>query len=126
MRWALCDGGCHIVIEIALLCSFIIMNETPKKLSNRQECCFLCKSLLTNDRDKIRVFGKSNIDIPSWILRATKFDLAHYVGCDKFAICRVSCYKRLTRYKNALQKVEDIEYEIAKEFNLLLPVSELR
>ena len=57
------------------------------------------------------------------ILRATKLDLAHYVGCDKFAICRVSCYKRLTRFKNALQKVEDIEYEIAREFNLLLPVS---
>lgn len=118
MRW-----GCHIVIEIALLWSFIIMNETPKKLSHRQECCFLCKSLLTNDRDKIRVFGKSNIDIPSLILRATKLDLAHYVGCNKFAICHVSCYKRQTRYKNALQKVEDIEYEIAWEFNLLLPVS---
>ena len=123
MRWALCDGGCHIVIEIAVLWSFIIMNETPKKLSHRQECCFLRKSLLTNDRDKIRVFGKSDIYIPSLILRATKLDLAHYVGCDKFAICCVSCYKRLTRYKNALQKVKDIEYEIAPEFNLLLPVS---
>ena len=99
------------------------MNETLKKLSHRHECCFLCKSLLTNDRDKIRVYGKSSIDIPSLILRATKVDLAHYVGCDKFAICRMSCYKRLTRYKNALQKVEDVEYEIAREFNLLVPVS---
>ena len=84
---------------------------------------FSLQILLTNDRDKIRVYGKSSIDIPSLILRATKVDLAHYVGCDKFAICRMSCYKRLTRYKNALQKVEDVEYEIAREFNLLVPVS---
>ena len=99
------------------------MNETPKKLSHREECCFLCKKVLANEHDKIRVFGKSTIGIPTLILRATKVDLSLYVGCEKIAICRMSCYKRLTRYKNALRKVDEIEHEIALEFNMLVPVS---
>ncbi|CAB3993976.1 Hypothetical predicted protein [Paramuricea clavata] len=97
------------------------MNETPKKLSHREQCCFLCKKVLANEHDKISVFGKSTIGIPTLVLRATKVDLSFYVRCEKIAICRMSCYKRLTRYKNSLRKVDEIEHEIALKYNMLVP-----
>ncbi len=101
------------------------MNETPKKLSHRAECCFLCKNVLPDQHEKIRVFGKSSIDIPNLIFRATNVDLSLYVGCENLSICRMKCYKILTRYKNALQKVDEIKHEITREFtgNMLVPVS---
>ena len=39
------------------------MNETPKKLSHREECCFLCKKVLANEHDKIRVSIDVDVNI---------------------------------------------------------------
>ena len=67
-------------------------------------------------KEKIYVFGKSDLDISSLIIRATKVDLSVYVDCEKLAICRTKCYKRLVRYKNALQKVDEIGEDIRRDF----------
>ena len=79
------------------------MDVTPKKLSNSEECCFLCKDNFSLSKSKINVLGKSALDIPSLILKATKEDVNVYVERERFYICRMECYNRLVRYQNALQ-----------------------
>lgn len=96
--------------------------ETPKKISHQADLCFLCKKAFsTVKNEKIKVFGKSCIDINSLILRATKVNLLTYVGCENLAIC-VSCYSRFKRYQNAIKKVDEFEYEIKRDFEELIPL----
>ena len=49
------------------------MDVTPKKLSNSEEFCFLCKDNFSLPKSKI--LGKSALDISSLILKATKEDV---------------------------------------------------
>lgn len=92
------------------------MDETPKKLTCSEEFCFLCKDYFSLPKSKIRVLGKSAVDIPSLILRATKVDVNVYVERERFAICRTKCYNRLVRYQNALRKFEEIGAEIQQDY----------
>ena len=92
------------------------MDVTPKKLSNSEEFCFLCKASFSLPKSKIKVLGKSALDIPSLILKATKEDVNVYVEGERFYICRIKCYNRLVRYQNALRKVEEIGLEIQKDY----------
>lgn len=88
--------------------------ETPKKIST-SEVCFLCKVKVSCE-EKIKVFGKSSLEIHKLILRSTEVDLSVYVGSDSAAICRSKCYNRLLRYKKALDKVAEFEKEIKQDF----------
>ena len=92
------------------------MNETPKKISHDCECCILCRGKFSAAKEKMRVFGKSNVDICSLVYRATNVDLSVYVDCEKLAICRTQCYNRIVRFNNALQKVDEISEEIRGYF----------
>ena len=58
-------------------------NETPKKVNPKDDSCFLCKKNYTTVKNKIYVFGKSNLNISALILRATNEDLSNYVDCKK-------------------------------------------
>ena len=79
------------------------ISVTPKKLTNSAKFCFLCKDNFSLPKSKINVLGKSALDIPSLILKATKEDVNVYVERERFYICRMKCYNRLVRYQNALQ-----------------------
>ena len=67
------------------------MDVTPKKLSNSEEFCVLCKDNFSPRISKIKVLGKSALDIPSLILKATKEDVNVYVERERFYICRMKC-----------------------------------
>ena len=54
--------------------------ETRKKIST-SEVCFLCKVKVSSE-EKIKVFGKSSLEIHKVILRSTEVDLSAYVGSD--------------------------------------------
>ena len=92
------------------------MNETPKKISHDCECCIPCRGKFSAAKEKIRVFGKSNVDRCSLAYRATNVDLSVYVDREKLAICRTQCYNRIVRFNNALQKVDEISEEIRGYF----------
>ena len=62
------------------------------------------------------MFGKSSFDISSLIHRALNVILTVYVDGEQLAICRAQCYSRIVRYKNAVQKVEEIGGEIKRNF----------
>lgn len=59
--------------------------ETLKKIST-SEVCFLCKVKVSSE-EKIKVFGKSSLEIHKLILHSTELDLSAYVGSDSAAIC---------------------------------------
>lgn len=91
-----------------------MQRETPKKICHDGESCFLCKGTFSVAKEKIRVFGKSSCDISSLIHRALNVHLTVYVDREQLAICRTQCYSRIVRYKNAVQKVEEIGGEIKR------------
>ena len=84
----------------------------------RENICFLCKDPCL-PRDKIKVFGRSSLEISALIVRAVKVDLSVYVASDreKAVICNSSCYKRLVKYQNAVRKMEAIVGEIQRDFH---------
>ena len=98
-----------------------MQGETPKKICYTDEC-FLCKGTFSVAKEKIRVFGKSSFDISSLIHRALNVDLTVYVDREKLAICRTQCHTRIVRYRNALQKVEEIGNEIKRNFGGHFPL----
>ena len=59
--------------------------------------------------------GKSALDIPSYILKATREDVKVYVERERFYICWMKCYQPV-QYQNALRKVEEISVEIQKDY----------
>ena len=77
--------------------------------------CFLCKGKVTVS-GKIRIFGKSSVNIHSLILRATKVDLSVYAKKENLVICNPKCYKRLMKYQRALRKLDEILDEIEGDF----------
>ena len=93
-----------------------MQRETSKKICHDAESCFLCKGTFSVAKEKIRVFGKSSLDISSLIHRALNVYLTVYVDREQLAICRTQCYSWIVRYKNAVQKVEEIGGEIKRNF----------
>ena len=85
-------------------------------MSSSEEFCFLCKDNFSPLKSKIKVLGKSALDIPSLILKATKEDVNVNVERERFYICQMKCFNWLVRYQNALQKVEEISFEIQKDY----------
>ena len=89
------------------------MNETPKKVTDGGEKCFLCsKSALSGN--KFLFSGKSALDIAYLIKESTTFDVNDYSDSDDLFVCM--CYKRLLRLKSALDKCKGIKSEIKENF----------
>lgn len=71
------------------------MEETPKKIVRSNLLCFLCAATLNKDR--VRVFGKSSVDIPGLIKSAIDIDATVFSSSDLF-VC-TACYKKLIRFE---------------------------
>ena len=84
----------------------------------REHICFLCKKPCL-PRDKIKVFGRSSLEISALIARATKVDLSVYAASEreKAVICNSTCYKRLGKYQNVVRKLDAIVGEIQRDFH---------
>ena len=92
------------------------MNETPEKIVDRGEKCFLCsKEVLKNN--KVYIFGRSAIDFASLIKTAVDDDVNKYSASDNLFICKNQCYKRLLKLKGALIKCEEFRDELRENFN---------
>ena len=99
--------------------------KRQKKVNPKDDSCFLCKKNYTTVKNKIYVCGKStrNLNISALILRATNEDLSNYVHCKKLTVCRTGCCNRLVRYDKAIKKVEEIRYDIERDFKVLDPIA---
>ena len=77
--------------------------ETPKKVTSAKGDCFLCKDKIPSLKEKVKIFGKSELEISALIHRSLGVDLSVYVGSENLAICRL-CYNMLNAYSKALKK----------------------
>ena len=87
------------------------MEETPKKIVGNN--CFLC-SFPLNPQARIRVFGKSSVDIAHLIECAVEIDLSVFSSSDPFVCNR--CYKRLLRFEKAKTNLRYFQEEIKEHF----------
>ena len=88
------------------------MEETPKKIVGNN--CFLCSFPLI-PKARIRVFGKSSVDIVHLIQCAVEIDLSVFSSSDPFVCNR--CYKRLLRFEKAKTNLQSLQEEIKEDFN---------
>ena len=87
------------------------MEETPKKLVGNN--CFLCSfSLIPQAR--IRVFGKSSVNIAHLLECAVEIDLSVFSSSDPFVCNR--CYKRLLRFEKAKTNLQSLQEEKKEDF----------
>jgi len=78
--------------------------------------CFLCGEKVVPSYKRIKIFGKSSVDMTSLILHAINVDLSVYSEKENLVICGSKCYKRLLKYQRALRKVEKLRGEIERDF----------
>ena len=87
------------------------MEETPKKIVGNN--CFLCSFPLI-PQARIRVFGKSSVDIAYLIACAVEIDLSVFSSSNPFVCNR--CYKRLLRFEKAKPNLQSLQEEIKEDF----------
>ena len=83
------------------------VGKRRKKLPRPIEIVLLCKDKISSLKEKVKIFGKSELQIGALIHRALGVDLGVYVGSENLAICRL-CYNMLNAYNKALKKVNQI------------------
>ena len=72
------------------------VDETPKKIVESKLICFLCGCTLNKER--VRIFGKSSVDIQGLIKAAIDVDVTVFSSSEIF-ICTANCYRRLIRFE---------------------------
>lgn len=95
------------------LCTHAMSGETPKKVTSAEGDWFLCKDKIPSLKEKVKIFGKSELQIGALIHRSLGVDLGVYVGCENLAICRL-CYNMLNAYNKALKNGRWYQAEIGK------------
>ena len=83
------------------------MEETPKKIVGNN--CFPC-SFPSVPQARIRVFGKSSVDIAHLIQCAVEIDLSVFSSSDPLVCNR--CYKRLLRFEKAKTNLRSLQEEV--------------
>ena len=86
------------------------MEETEKIVRNS---CFLCSFLLI-PQVRIRVFGKSSVDITHLIECTVEIDLSVFSSSDPFVCNR--CYKRLLCFEKAKTNLRSLQEEKKEDF----------
>ena len=89
------------------------MDQTPKKVVKSEFFYFLCSCNLGKDR--VRVFGKSAVDIAGLIKRALDVDVSVYSSSELF-ICTATCLRRLKRFEKITENFQMIKNEIRSDF----------
>lgn len=89
------------------------MDQTPKKVVRSEFFCSLCCCNLGKDR--VRVFGKSAVDIAGLIKRALDVDVSVYSSSELF-ICTATCLRRLKRLEKITENFQMIKNEIRSDF----------
>ena len=86
------------------------MAETPKKIIDSEYKCFLCDAFTHSSR--VKIFGKSGLDIPRLIESAVGENLGKYENSGSQMFICTKCYKRLLRLEKAKKNLEGIKEEI--------------
>ena len=87
------------------------MEETPKKIAQRESKCFVCKAEVTT-KDKIHIFGKSSLDLPELINGCLDVNLEAFSESRQALFLCKSCYRLLQKYKRARDNVVAVKNDV--------------
>ena len=90
------------------------VDETPKKIVESKLFCFLCGCTLNKER--VRIFGKSSVDIQGLIKAAIDVDVTVFSSSEIF-ICTANCYRRLIRFEKISNNLCTLKKEIKKDYD---------
>lgn len=90
------------------------MDVTPKKVVGCNLSCLLCSKSIEK-RERIRVFGKSSVNIADLICCALEVDFNTFVNPVEIYIC-TKCYKRLIRFEKARNNLKELKDEIKRNY----------
>ena len=69
--------------------------ETPKKVTSAEGDCFLCKDKIPSLKEKVKIFGKSELEIGALIHRSLGVDLiclfTSVARTSRYAACVITC-----------------------------------
>ena len=82
------------------------VDETPKKIVESKLFCFL--SGCTLNKERVRIFGKSSVDIQG-LIKVTVF------SSSEIFICTANCYRRLIRFEKISNNLCTLKKEIKKD-----------
>ena len=89
------------------------MDQTPKKIIGCEFTCFLCNSLTQSSAARVKIYGRSGIDLHQLIESAIRQNIRNFQSCgfDLF-ICNCKCYKKLHRFDKPKKTLDSIKQEI--------------
>ena len=93
------------------------MADTPKKIVQSVNLCFICSKKVDKKENKIRIFGTRSADLVETIRLALEVDLKCYSGNTDLFICKANCYSRITRFKHSLDKMNALKKELRTVFS---------
>ena len=96
------------------------MASTPKKVITEENECFICKNA-TNSERRIKVFGRSSINLAELIKRAVNVNLAEFEKTNAMFVCS-KCYKQLIRLDGLIKSTENLCDELQRIFQQRGPV----
>ena len=88
--------------------------ETPQKVVESSNKCFICSSIPTS-KNKVYIFGKTSTDLAGIIRSSLEFDVKKYHEGSSFFVCR-QCFQQLTKYKRAAEELREIKQELLTAF----------
>ena len=89
--------------------------ETSKKVTSAEGDCFLRKDKIPSLKGKVKISGKSELEIAALIHRSLGIDLSVYVCSENLVICRL-CYNMFHAYNKVLKRVNQIVDGIKQKF----------
>ena len=90
------------------------MGDTPKKVVESSNKCFICSSIPTS-KNKVYIFGKTSTDLAGIIRSSLEFDVRKYHEDSNLFVCR-QCFQQLTKYERAAKKLQEIKQELLTAF----------
>ena len=76
----------------------------------------MCKDKIPSLKEKVKIFGKSELQIGALIHRSLGVDLGVYVGSENLAICRL-CYNMLIRSSMvSSRKLKVMDLSVLKDY----------
>ena len=108
------DLNLLLVVCVFSVTSLLWMDVIPKKVVGCNLSCLLCSKSIEK-RERIRVFGKSSVNISNLICCALDVDFNNVVNPVDIYIC-TKCYKRLIRFEKARNNFEELKDEIKRNY----------
>ena len=96
------------------------MASTPKKVITEENECFICKNA-TNSERRIKVFGRSSINLAELIKRAVNVNLGEFEKTNAMFVCS-KCYKQLIRLDGLIKSTGNLCDELQRIFQQRGPV----